>query len=256
MNETRDNNSGEMASEPEVIEGEVLEVVEEEVPAETGAPEASASEVAVVEGEVVEDGEEVGEEPVSAEEQALREALAEAEARALRNLEGWQRAQANYENFRKRVDAERESWTANANAIILSQLLPVLDDFQRAFDAFPDEVENAGWVDGMRLVEQKLRRVLDMAGVKRIEVQPGDPFNPDLHQAVLSQESEEFEEGQIIAEAQPGYMQGDRVLRPSMVMVAKAPPEAVAQPPDSGEPAAPVEEEPVPEEPTAEATES
>ncbi|MFP4343354.1 MAG: nucleotide exchange factor GrpE [Anaerolineales bacterium] len=234
MKETHEQD--EVAQEPEVIEGEVLNVVEEEVPAAGGPAEPSEAEITVVEGEVVEE-EEIGasQEPDADEVAALREALAEAEARAERHLQGWQRAQANYENFRKRVDAERESWTANANAIILSQLLPVLDDFRRAFDAFPDEVESASWVEGMRLVEQKLRRVLDMAGVKRIEVQPGDPFNPDLHQAVLSQESEEFEEGQIIAEAQAGYMQGDRVLRPSMVVVAKASP--APQPAPEEEPA-------------------
>ncbi len=78
-------------------------------------------------------------------------------------------------------------------------------------------------MEGMQLVYQKLQRVLALSDVRVIEVEPGVPFDPDFHQAVLSQESEEYAEGEIIAEAQKGYLHGERVLRPSMVVVSKGP---------------------------------
>ena len=152
----------------------------------------------------------------------LTEALEVAEAQAAQNLAGWQRAQALYENYRKRTESERVEWTANANVILLARLLPVLDDFERAFASLPAALQEEPWVNGVRLIEQKLRHILALEGVEPIPVHPGDLFDPYYHEAVLHQEVPGFAEGQIIAEVQRGYRQGERLVRPAQVVVAKA----------------------------------
>lgn len=168
---------------------------------------------------------------------AEEDLLAEAEARAAQNLDGWQRAQAALENYRKRVRAEQEEWLASANAALLTRLLPILDDFERALANVPEEFAGHSWPDGLTLVKQKLLRLLEVEGVTAIETQPGQSFDPFYHEAILYQETSGFEDGQIVAQSQPGYQQGRRVLRPALVMVSKAPatpqpePEAVASAP-------------------------
>ena len=168
---------------------------------------------------------------------AEEDLLAEAEARAAQNLDGWQRAQAALENYRKRVRAEQEEWLASANAALLTRLLPILDDFERALANVPEEFAGHSWPDGLTLVKQKFLRLLEVEGVTVIETQPGQSFDPFYHEAILYQETSGFEDGQIVAQSQPGYQQGRRVLRPALVMVSKAPatpqpePEAVASAP-------------------------
>lgn len=151
----------------------------------------------------------------------LSAALEVAERQAAQNLAGWQRSQATYENYRKRTEAERVEWTANATLILVARLLPVLDDFERAFANLPGALQEEPWINGVRLIEQKMRHVLALEGVEPILVQPGDPFDPFYHQAILQQEAPGFGEGQIIAEVQRGYRQGERVVRPAQVVVAK-----------------------------------
>ncbi len=153
---------------------------------------------------------------------ALQEALEAARAEAARNLEGWQRAQATYENYRRRMQGEQQRMREEASARILRQLLPIIDDLERAFASLPAELEGHGWAQGIRLVHQKLLRLLEREQVRPMSVEPGDPFDPLYHEAVLYQTMPGFEEGQIIAVARKGYLQGERVLRPAQVMVAKA----------------------------------
>ncbi|RLC88940.1 MAG: nucleotide exchange factor GrpE [Chloroflexi bacterium] len=175
------------------------------------------------------------EEELQAEITRLQDALAEAETQAAQNLDGWQRAQAALENYRKRVRAEQEEWLSSANAELFVRLLPVLDDFERALANVPEEFAGHSWLDGLNLVRQKFLRLLEMEGVTVIETQPGQPFDPFYHEAILYQETPGFEDGQIVAQSQPGYQQGRRVLRPAMVMVAKAPapPQLQPEPEDS-----------------------
>lgn len=161
--------------------------------------------------------------PVAEELAPLNAALEQAEAQAAQNLAGWQRAQATFENYRKRTEVERVEWTVNANLILLARLLPVLDDLERAFANLPDTLQQEPWVAGARLIEQKLRHILALEGVEPILIQPGESFDPCYHQAILQQEVEGFDEGQIVAEVQRGYLQGERVVRPAQVVVAKAP---------------------------------
>ncbi len=185
------------------METKAEEIIEEETTAADTEPESVVAE--------------------SPENLTVEELLAEAEARAAQNLDGWQRAQAALENYRKRVRAEQEEWLASANAALLTRLLPILDDFERALANMPEEFAGHSWPDGLTLVKQKLLRLLEVEGVTAIETQPGQSFDPFYHEAILYQETPGFEDGQIVAQSQPGYQQGRRVLRPALVMVSKAP---------------------------------
>jgi molecular chaperone GrpE len=221
----------------DVIEGEVIdaEVVESEVV----EPELADAEAEEVEAEVVGDGEAEGPE---AQLQEIQEKLAEAEATAQEYLGGWQRAQATFENYRKRMQKEREEWRATSNARLLGKLLPILDDFDRAFSMMPESLKDDAWFSGIKLIQRKIQSILETESVEPMDAEPGDTFDPKFHQAVLHQETEDFEDGQIMTVVEKGYVLGKRVLRPAMVVVAKAPPEPEpeeeAPPADEGEPEA------------------
>ncbi len=155
--------------------------------------------------------------------------LAEAEKTTAEYLDGWQRAQASFANFRKRTTAEQAQWQSMANAALLARLLPVLDDFKRAFDAVPDTIKENPWLSGIQLVERKVKTILETENVQQIEAEPGDIFDPNVHEAVLYQEVEGFNDGEIVAVVETGHMLADRVLRPSMVVIAKGAKEAQPQ---------------------------
>ena len=137
------------------------------------------------------------------------------------NLDGWQRARAEFVNYRRRSEADRGQLVFLTGVKIIEKLLPVIDDLNRALTNLPDDLRNHGWIDGVQLTRRKLIGVLDSEGVTLIPVTPGDVFDPTLHEALSHEESDEFKEGQIIGEVQPGYRIGDRVLRPSLVRVAR-----------------------------------
>ena len=107
-----------------------------------------------------------------------------------------------------------------ANEMLLAKLLHVVDDFDRALVAMPRELEHLGWIEGLWLVERKLRALLESEGVTPIEA-VGRPFDPREHEAVIHEETGTAPDGQVIAEIQRGYRIRDRVLRPTLVKVAK-----------------------------------
>lgn len=163
-----------------------------------------------------------GESPVEVDEiEELREALAQAEAQAAEYLDGWQRAQAEFSNYKKRQEAERAQMMAFAGMGVLHKLLPAVDDFERALATLPDDLRHLTWCEGLFLIKQKLDGVLESEGVTPIESE-GQMFDPRYHEAVTYEEASGYEEGQIIGEVQRGYMLGERVLRPAVVRVAKA----------------------------------
>lgn len=150
---------------------------------------------------------------------SLEERLAEAEARAAEYLEGWQRARAEFANARKRMERDRAEARRNATIEVVGSLLPILDDFERALESVPQEVASNNWFEGVALVHRKLRSILDNVDIERIEA-VGQPFDPNYHEAVLQEESDEYESGIVIKELQTGYRLNDRVIRPAMVVVA------------------------------------
>ena len=152
----------------------------------------------------------------------LQRELAEAQVQAAEYLDGWQRSQAEFSNYKKRQETDRKQATLFANVTLLRKLLPVVDDFRRALDTLPESLSKLSWVEGVLLVSHKLSSVLESEGVKTIE-SAGQEFDPRYHEAVTSEEVPGYAEGQIISEVQQGYSIGDWVLRPALVRVAKAP---------------------------------
>lgn len=156
-------------------------------------------------------------EQAEAEIETLQRQLEEAQAKAAENLDGWQRSQAEFINYKNRVQRDREMDYASMKGDIIRKMLPVLDDLERSLAHRP---EGDSWADGMELIARKFRSVLETEGVKRMEAE-GQLFDPNYHEAISSEPNEEVESGHIIEVVQNGYMMGERVIRPAMVRVAQ-----------------------------------
>jgi molecular chaperone GrpE len=203
------------ANEEDVVQEDTIQP--EDGPDREQPPE----QVAEVEEELAE------EEPVD-ETTALRQELEETAAKAAEYLDGWQRARAELANARKRFERERQQVYSNARGDVLAQILPLLDDFERAVETLPPNLSRLTWIEGVLLIHRKLQLLLEQAGVTTIEA-AGQEFDPFQHEAVTHEPSETVPEGHVIAELQKGYQLGDRVLRPSVVRVSSgSPPEAEA----------------------------
>ena len=154
---------------------------------------------------------------------ALRAELAEQTAKAKEHLDQWKRTAADFANYRKRQMKEQEQMIKRANASLIMDLLPVLDDLERALDGLDDGEKTSSWAQGVQLVEHKLQATLSKAGLEEIAAGPGTPFDPNLYEAIFHEESAEYPEGTIMGVMRKGYKLGDRLLRAAMVRVAKAP---------------------------------
>jgi len=163
------------------------------------------------------DGNEVTEEETGQAEdiEALKQALAEEKERAEKYLASWQRSQADLANYRQRAGQEKKETIEFANSALISSLLPVIDDLERAIASVPAELEQSGWTQGIMLIYNKLKSTLRSQGLTEIEAR-GERFDPRLHEAVMQQEGEE---GVVVDETQTGYKFRDRVMRPSLVIV-------------------------------------
>lgn len=160
--------------------------------------------------------------------EALRRELEKAKAQAAEYLEGWQRTQAEFANYRKRNEQERQELLKLANATLIAKLLPIMDDFERAFQTLPRSLARLTWIDGIALIHRRLQAVLEAEGLTVIETE-GQSFDPLLHEAVTYEEVEGYDDGQIIEEVQKGYKLHDRVLRPALVRVARGKPAPKAE---------------------------
>lgn len=149
----------------------------------------------------------------------------EAEKKAGEYLAMWQRAQADFINYKRRTEQERLEFNSFANATLVQAILPVLDDLERALDAIPEEFAGHDWVQGVKLVERKFKTVLEGQGVKPI-LALGMQFDPKYHEALRQGEGEE---GVVIGELQKGYMLNDKLLRPARVVVGKGSEEATKE---------------------------
>ncbi len=150
--------------------------------------------------------------------QTVEQALEEAKENAEKYLANWQRAEADFLNYKRRHEQERAELSQFATVNLISALLPVIDDLERALENADDESSVAAWVEGVKLIYRKLRSVLEDRGLEEIEAE-GMEFDPNLHEAVMCVEGED---GIICQELQKGYKLRDRLLRPSMVKVGKA----------------------------------
>lgn len=131
-----------------------------------------------------------------------------------------QRMAADFANFRKRTEAERVDFVKFAKGDLIAKLLDVLDGYDRALETVPEDVRKQPWVEGMWLVERKLRSILEAEGLTAVDA-VGKPFDPYVHEAVASVESDQ-PEGTVVAELGKAYKLHDRVIRPGLVTVAKA----------------------------------
>jgi molecular chaperone GrpE len=147
----------------------------------------------------------------------LEERLAKAEQERDEYLADLQRVAADFENYRKRVARDPESLVARAHERIVKELLPVLDDLERALQAAAQH-EEAKLEDGVRLVHRELKEALAKEGL--VEIETNGRFDPHKHEALLTQPSDE-DEGAIIEVLQKGYRLGDRVLRPARVVISQ-----------------------------------
>lgn len=150
----------------------------------------------------------------------LAQKLAAAEAQAEEYLDNWRRSVAELSNARKRMLREKDEFARSAAERVLEKLLPVLDDLDRALAAAPQAPADAEWVNGVRMIQRKLQGVLEGEGLAQIAA-VGEQFDPELHHALTHEEVPGYEDGTIIAEVAKGYRLRDKVLRPSMVRVAK-----------------------------------
>src|SRR5919197_4150247 len=146
----------------------------------------------------------------------LEDRLADAEAKRDEHLRDLQRLAADFDNYRKRVARDQESLVARAHERLVKDVLPVLDDLERALVAAAEH-EEAKLEDGVRLVHRELNSILAREGLE--ETDANGRFDPHVHEALLAQPSDQ-EEGSVIEVIQKGYRLGDRVLRPARVVVA------------------------------------
>lgn len=135
-------------------------------------------------------------------------------------LDGWQRARAEFSNYKKRVERDQADTYRRAAGDILTRYLGIVDDLERALKERPSEGEAATWAEGIELIYRKLRTILEAEGIQTIEAL-GQPFDPSLHEAISHEESQEHPTGYVIEVLHQGYRMGDQVLRPALVRVAK-----------------------------------
>jgi len=165
------------------------------------------------------------------EPETLRQQLEEERIKTAETHDKYLRSVAELRNYKKRISQEREQWAREASAGLLTRLLPILDDFDRAMAVLPDEkLRQLSWVEGIALIYRRLQLALEQAGLTPIEAE-NQPFDPYFHEAILHEEAPAEQDGIVLADLQKGYKLYDRVLRPTLVKVGKA----AAEPPPQEE---------------------
>jgi molecular chaperone GrpE len=146
---------------------------------------------------------------------SLKSLLDDERQKAQSFMASWQRAAADFQNYKRRVEEERSETARFASAALIINLLPLIDDLDRALKNVDTHLAGLTWVDGIRLIHRKFQAVLEMTGVQEIEAD-GETFDPSQHEAVSQGPGEA---DKIVAVVQKGYRLGDRVIRPAMVVV-------------------------------------
>ena len=157
---------------------------------------------------------------INAEVEALKEELTQAQAKASEYLDGWQRAMADFANYRKRIEREQAQSQQLATVNVIKRYLELFDDLERALKNRPPDGEAARWAEGVELIYRKFLTYLESEGVQLIEAE-GLFFDPNLHEAISQEDHPGLESGQVIGIVQQGYRLGERVLRPARVRVAR-----------------------------------
>lgn len=156
-------------------------------------------------------------EQLSAECDALKKKLEEAESKTSEYRDSWMRSQAEFQNYRKRIERDNEMMYVSMKGDIIKKVLPALDDLERALQN--RRAEDA-WADGIELIARKLQNMLETEGVKKIQA-VGEEFDPNFHEAISHEPADSVQSGHVIGVVQNGYMLGERVIRPALVRVAQ-----------------------------------
>ena len=172
------------------------------------------------EGEALEAGLQERLDQIEMENAQLRVALEAAQAQGLEYLDSTQRLQAEFINYKRRVERDLTSSVQNATGNAIRRYLDVADDLERALKNRPQQGDGAVWAQGIDLIYRKLLNAFEADGVKMIEAE-GQQFDPSLHEAISQEDHPDFESGQVIGVVQAGYTLGERVLRPARVRVAR-----------------------------------
>ena len=152
-----------------------------------------------------------------AELSELNTQLEKAQCQTAEYKDGWQRSRAEFDNYRKRMERDNTLVYQNAVGNIVKRYLPVMDDLQRALQARPADL---AWASGIELIYRKLQSILDSEGIQRIEAE-GQPFDPNFHEAIGQEHSDDLPSGYVVSVVQNGYILGDKVIRPAMVRVSE-----------------------------------
>ena len=197
------------------LEKKVNEAEEKEVEVKAEETKEAAPEETSETTEATEENAEAKAEDTAEEESAgnekLKAKIDELNDKCLRQM-------AEFENFRKRTDKEKEAMFETGAKSVIEKILPVIDNFERGFDALTDEDKDSKFAEGMKMIYKQLMDELDKIQVKPIEA-VGKEFDPNLHNAVMQTESDEYESGIVAQELQKGYTYRDQVVRHSMVAV-------------------------------------
>lgn len=188
---------------------------QEDIEIENDAADGESAAENVLEEDVLSD-EEI---QIADDDVAIESELAEALTKVEENMDGWKRAQAEFSNYRKRMERDRSQQHQDLTVEIITRYLEVVDDLDLALKNRPADGEGGEWADGIELIYRKLITILDKEGVIPMNAL-GETFDPNLHEAISQDESPEHESGQIIEVLKEGYLIGERVLRPSLVRIA------------------------------------
>lgn len=192
--------------ETEIIDQEASETQEEVI--EAADNDVKAEEAVEEDGSQTESG-----------DSDLHAQLEEALKQSAANKEGWQRARAEFANYKKRAEREKQEGSKRGALDVLTKLLPIFDDFERAMENVPEELAENPWVSGTSLILRKYEKILEEYDV--VVVDPvGELFDPRMHEAIGMEDSDDIESGHVTTTLQKGYMSGERVLRPALVRVA------------------------------------
>ena len=152
-----------------------------------------------------------------AEIDTLKKKLEEAESKTAEYMDSWLRSQAEFQNYRKRLERDNEVMYLSMKGDIIKRVLPVLDDLERALQ---NRAADDAWASGIELIARKFQNILESEGLKRIDAL-GKEFDPNFHEAISHEPANGAQSGHVIGVVQNGYMLGERVIRPALVRVAQ-----------------------------------
>jgi molecular chaperone GrpE len=151
--------------------------------------------------------------------EALQAELDKLKQEVQTNLDGWQRSRAEFSNYKRRTSQELTESRERGALDALAKVLPIMDDFDRALNNIPADLQNHPWINGTSLILKNLQKIMDEYNISIIDPL-GEDFDPNSHEAIGTDDSSEYEIGKVTATLQKGYRSGERVLRPALVRVA------------------------------------